>query len=248
MTEYPGISIITPVLNAESCIEVALKSVADQTYRNIEHLIIDGGSTDNTLDIVRKYHRQYEHIKVFSEEDSGIYDAMNKGIKLAKGDWLYFLGSDDRFVNDDVLLNLLDYFNSDLDIFYGNVIFAISGRVHDGEFSKEKLLKRNICHQSIFCRKSVFDKTGYFDTKYKVLADWHFNMKWINNKKLRHRYIGQNIAYYNEKGYSFNNRDLVFFEHWQKNVRRYFPFITRLRHKFNKNKTYKKIKKLLRNL
>jgi glycosyltransferase involved in cell wall biosynthesis len=225
---YPKISIIIPTVNASKTLSIAIESVIDQSYQNFELLIIDGLSTDDTIEIAKKYND--DRIKIISEKDSGIYDAMNKGIRLAKGNWIYFLGSDDRFYNKEVLDNLSSWFKSENEILYGNVVFSISGKVYDGKFTKLKLLQKNICHQAIFTRKQVFEKTGNFEIKYKALADWHLNMKWFNDRSIKHKYIGQTIAYYYEDGYSFNNQDTNFMSDWNRNVTQHFPFAIRMCH------------------
>ena len=117
MANLPKISIITPTYNSEKSIESCILSVANQTYKNIEHLIIDGQSSDNTLGIVKNYAERFSHLRVISERDNGIYDAMNKGIDLAQGEWIYFLGSDDIFYDEHVLEDLFskeDLGNCDL--------------------------------------------------------------------------------------------------------------------------------------
>lgn len=184
MDDTPLISVITPTFNTSNSIEQCLLSVANQTYKNIEHLIIDGLSSDPTLDIIKKYLAQYPHIRVYSEKDNGIYDAMNKGIKLAKGDWLYFLGSDDKFYNENVLSSVFQ--NTKINkakVIYGNVLieedagWAKNGQIYDGEFTLSKLIDKNICHQAIFFNKIVFNRCGGFNLKYNICADWDMNFK-----------------------------------------------------------------------
>ena len=103
MKKLPKISIITPTLNAGKTLEACILSVVNQTYLNKEYLIIDGLSTDGTPGMVKKYADIYPYIKWISEKDAGIYEAMNKGIDLSSGEWIYFLGADDRFYSDRVL-------------------------------------------------------------------------------------------------------------------------------------------------
>ena len=97
----PLISIITAVLNGDKTLERTIQSVIDQDYKNIEYIIIDGGSTDGTLDIIKKYDHAIDYW--MSEPDEGIYDAFNKGIQISSGEWIYFLGADDYFVDQNVL-------------------------------------------------------------------------------------------------------------------------------------------------
>ena len=154
MESDPKISIIIPTYNASKTLSVALESILEQSFNDYEILIIDGLSTDHTVELAKGY--QDERIKIISEKDSGIYDAMNKGIRLAKGEWLYFLGSDDRLFDKDVLKKVSQWFGQDYDVLYGNVVFSISQRVYDGRFSAQKLIARNICHQAIFTKKKRF--------------------------------------------------------------------------------------------
>lgn len=242
MISNPLISVITPTLNSEATIEGCLRSVANQTFKNIEHIIIDGISSDLTLDIIKKYKAEYSNIRLISERDIGIYDAMNKGIDLSNGEWLIFLGSDDTLYDENVFLSLLNFLSdSKLEVVYGNVIFKVSGEKYDGKFNRIKLIQRNICHQAILTRKRVFNKIGKFDIQYKSLADWHFNMKWFNNSKIKHKYTDRIIANYYENGYCFNNLDLKFGEDWDRNVADYFPLLTRIIYRLECGKLFGKI-------
>ena len=217
----PKITIITPTFNAESSIEECIVSVAKQSYGKKEHLIIDGLSTDRTTKIIKEYAKKYKHIKLISEKDHGIYDAMNKGIKLASGDWIYFLGSDDSIYNDRVLSNIAENMSGDLGVLYGNVIWKGNGYVYDGLFNPIKLIEKNICHQAIFVKKEVFALLGNFDTKYNSLADWAFNMKWFNNKSIKHKYINTIVAEFSMNGFSSINYDQNFFRDKEKLVETY---------------------------
>jgi len=180
----PKLSIITPVLNGEQYIAACILSVASQTYKNIEHIIVDGSSTDGTLDIVKKYAQECPHIRWVSAEDRNAYDAMNKSIGIARGDWLYFLGADDKLYNEDVIERIfLLKLTLNVKIIYGNVlvkgkcVWAKDGQVYDGPFTISHLITRSICHQAIFYHKDVFKKFGFFNTKYSVCADWDFNLR-----------------------------------------------------------------------
>lgn len=187
---------------------------------------MDGKSRDGTLAIVARYQDQ---LTCVSEPDRGIYDAMNKGIALSTGDWLYFIGSDDVLHHDRVLEEV--FTNSEnlaYDVLYGNVLFKHSGARYDGKFSSYKLLHKNICHQAVFVRKRVFDQLGTFDIRYVMLADWHFNMKWYHHPNIRHRHVDCLVAVYNEDGLSFNHPDEHFARDWEQNKRDYFPPLAKL--------------------
>jgi len=203
----PTISIITPTYNASASIEKAILCVANQSYRPIEHLIIDGLSTDDTVSIVKSYQGEFSHIRLFSNKDKGIYDAMNRGIDLNKGDWIYFLGADDLLFSDTVFSELYNegHFNRD-EVFYGNVLvvgdtsWAKDGTLYDGRFDLEKLFKNNICHQAIFYPASVIKKAGYFNRKYFIAADWEYNIRCYAVKEFFH--VDKTIAKFTGGGKS----------------------------------------------
>lgn len=222
---FPKITIITPTFNSEKDLEACILSVANQTYENKEHLIIDGLSSDGTLAIAKKYADEYSHIKWISEKDEGIYDAMNNGIDMATGEWIYFLGSDDIFYNGNVLEKVFENEENLIqDVLYGNVLWGDTGKIYDGKFSLLKLMQKNICHQAIFFKKSVFEKLGKFETKYKVLADWFLNIKWMNDESIKNKYINVVIAKYNTNGYSSKLSDERFkFDVESGDILKYFP-------------------------
>jgi glycosyltransferase involved in cell wall biosynthesis len=173
-------SIIIPTFNSAKTLKYAIESILNQKFNKFEILILDGASLDDTLKIAQSFND--DRIRVFSEKDKGIYDAMNKGIKLAKGEWIYFLGSDDLFYDDTILDNISKY-RSHSKIIYGNVLisgdagWANDGQIYDGEFSLSKLIETNICHQAIFYNKCVFETCGLFNDRYNVCADWDLNLK-----------------------------------------------------------------------
>ena len=123
----PKITIITVCYNAISTIEDTIKSVLSQTYENLEYIIIDGGSIDGTIDIIKKYEKQISYWQ--SEPDKGVYDAMNKGIKLSTGEWINFMNAGDSFYNTEVLQSLNLYFSdSQTDIIYGDTCIEINNK------------------------------------------------------------------------------------------------------------------------
>jgi glycosyltransferase involved in cell wall biosynthesis len=218
------ISIITPTLNSEKDIESCILNVANQNYKNVEHIIVDGLSTDSTLNIVKKYAKKYPHIKWISEKDSGVYEAMNKGIKIAEGEWIYFLGSDDSFYSEQVLGKISQIIKkADLDVIYGNVQWGEMEKKYDGEFSVLKLMKQNICHQSMFFKRDIFKKFGKFQTKYRVLADYVFNMQWFNDWEVKRYYASLVVAKYGTDGFSSKNQDQQFLKDREWIIKKYFP-------------------------
>ncbi|HLX54834.1 MAG TPA: glycosyltransferase family 2 protein [Aquella sp.] len=175
------ISVIIPTNNSGLTLSISIESILNQKYGDFEILIIDNNSSDNTVDIANNF--RDERISVYVENDKGIFDAMNKGIGRAKGEWIYFLGSDDKFYNDCVLLEISKYFKNQC-VVYGNVkisgntSWSTNGQIYDGPFSLEKLLNKNICHQAIFYNKLFLKENNVlFNINYRLCADWDFNLK-----------------------------------------------------------------------
>lgn len=212
------ISIIIPTYCCELTIRSCLNSVSKQTVTNFEVLLIDGGSKDSTIEIARQYKDKFQNLTIISEPDNGIYNAMNKGISLASGKWVYFLGADDEFYRHTTL----EEFNnlkglSKVDVVYGNVFSSRFNGLYDGKFTCSKLLNKNICHQAIFFRKSIFNRTGPFNEKYKAHADWDHNSKWFFSSKYKNLYVDLIFAYYGDGGFSSrgdkefaNDKDFLF--------------------------------------
>ncbi len=210
---FPKISIITVVFNAVQTLEDTIKSVLGQTYDNLEFIIVDGGSNDGTLDILKR--NDSLKITFKSEPDKGIYDAMNKGIKIAKGEWIYFLGADDTFYNETVLEKVFsDSAIDSYDLMYGNVYAHALKRVYDGEFSKDRLLFQNISHQAIFYKKKVHNKVGYYNDKYKTFADWNLNIECFFHPEIKVKYIDIIIANFAAGGLGTSQPDLPFLRNY----------------------------------
>ncbi len=180
----PILSVIIPTYNSEKTIESCLTSLIFQTYQNFEICILDGCSSDETISKAKNICSSFKNLKIISEPDQGVYDAMNKGIDIAQGDWLYFIGSDDELVDINVFTDIFK--NSTLKkygIVYGNArvlgdtSWGKTGQVYDGIFNIRKLLVKNICHQAIFYRKELFQRFGKYNLKYPVCADWEMNIR-----------------------------------------------------------------------
>ncbi|WP_291910794.1 glycosyltransferase family 2 protein [Chitinophaga sp. CB10] len=167
----PKISIITVVYNAEKLIEATIKSILSQTNTNYEMVVIDGGSTDRTVEIINQYRTSISYF--ISEKDKGIYDAMNKGIAAASGEWLFFLNAGDLFASEHVLEEVadeLDKVTTDIDMVYGDICFYDKQRayVFRQQTNQIKLNLNPICHQAIFTRRAA---QHLFDLNYKLCAD-----------------------------------------------------------------------------
>lgn len=188
----PLISIITVTYNAATTLEKTIKSVISQSFTNFEFLIIDGNSTDDTMKIVSKYSSQIATI--ISEDDKGIYDAMNKGILAAKGKYLLFLGADDVLLD----LNTLSNCNNDLspdkyDLLVGNVIYD-TGNKFMSNFGFKTLLNNTVHHQGAFYSKRLF-KNFLYDISYRLIADYELNLFiYLNRKKYKYKFINETIC------------------------------------------------------
>jgi glycosyltransferase involved in cell wall biosynthesis len=209
------LSVIIPTYNSEKTIERCLVSLFQQSYKNFEICIIDGCSTDDTLNILNKDYFHVINLRIFSSPDKGVYDAMNKGVKVANGDWLYFLGSDDEIFDENVFLDILSLeIHPKTGIIYGNVLskdktpWSEESQVYDGFFDYKKLFKQNISHQSIFYRKTLFEKFGYYESKYIVCADWEINLRFY--VRTRSIFVDRIIAIFYGDGLSSKTSDISF--------------------------------------
>ena len=175
------LSVITVTLNCVETIENTIKSVLPQKSDDIEYIIIDGGSTDGTKDIIAKYDNEITYW--VSEPDNGIYDAMNKGISIASGEWISFINGNDWYENnifDDVKKAAKNY---QVSIIYGWVNAVSNGKITgylglSHKMNIEELHFRNIyCHQGLFIKRQLFSLIGYYDTNYKIYADYDWILK-----------------------------------------------------------------------
>ncbi|MCF2491098.1 glycosyltransferase family 2 protein [Dyadobacter sp. CY347] len=210
----PLITIITVVYNAVQTLENTIKSVLDQSYLNIQYIIVDGASTDGTHLILDKYRDKLA--KVISEQDSGIYDAMNKGLTHATGDWVYFLGADDILATTDVIQEAVSRFQNPAKIYYGDTFLKNSNRVYQGEVNARKFFLCNISHQAIFYPQTVY-RSNRYDLKYKYFADHIHNLEIYAADKNTYEYIPVLVSIYNDLGRSSTsidhqyNKDIVSF-------------------------------------
>jgi glycosyltransferase involved in cell wall biosynthesis len=210
MNKDPLITVITVSLNSEKNIAATIDSVAKQSYPHVEYIIIDGGSVDGTLDIIKRNER---HISFYiSEPDDGLYHAMNKGILKATGDVLIFLNSDDRFADSEVLSDVSKTF-VDFDmphLVYGNawIEFRESSKqwIPPHNLSRMRLAIGTICHQAIFARKDLFDLTGGFSEDYKIVSDYEWLLKVVHTDGIRSKYIDRDISIMSTDGLSHTTK------------------------------------------
>lgn len=192
----PKVSIITVVLNNQKFIETCINSVISQLYKNFEYIIVDGGSTDATLDIIKGYAGKIS--KLVSEKDDGIYDAMNKGIKLASGDIIGFLNSDDMYANSLVLDSMVKAIKENRsDSCYGDLVYV--DRKDTGKvirYWKSRKHKKNLFRRgwmpaqpTFFAKKDVYERYGYFNTKLSISADYELMVRFIERYGISTSYI-----------------------------------------------------------
>lgn len=190
------ISIITAVLNREGTIEQAIRSVAGQTYAQVEHLIIDGASRDGTLEVIERH--RTSSMRVISEPDGGIYDALNKGIGLAGGDIIGVVHSDDFFTDSFVLNKVAQAFEHEqVEAVYGDLDYVAAAdperiirRWRSGSFSSTKLARGWMPpHPTLFMRSSVFSRLGVYDTSYRIAADYEAMLRYFGPGGVEPAYI-----------------------------------------------------------
>ncbi len=176
------ISVVTVCYNAVESIEETILSVLDQTYPDVEYIIIDGGSKDGTVDIIKKYANRLAYW--ITEPDKGIYDAMNKGINIATGDYINFMNAGDRFSQFNILDSFSELVSKDADVIYGDVIIK-----YKGKFLRRKPLHLNkfistqpFCHQSSFVKLQLLKKC-LFDTSLRIAADYNFFYRCYSEQK-----------------------------------------------------------------
>ncbi len=192
------ISIITAVYNNKDQIAEAIESVLNQSYTDIEYIIIDGASTDGTVEVVKSYGDKIS--KFISEPDEGIYSGLNKGIHLATGDVIGFLHSDDFYLYDQVIEEVVEVFkDKDCDGVYGNLIYVdkedtsrIVRHWESGEFKYENLKKGWMPpHPAFFVKRKIYEKYGVFDTNFKISADYNFMLKILSKQDFKACYLSQ---------------------------------------------------------
>lgn len=214
-SDKPRISLITVCYNAEGTISKALQSAREQTYHDFEHLVVDGASTDRTLDIVR----QFEDLPlvISSEPDKGIYDAMNKGVARARGDILFFLNADDRLRDAGVLARVAHAFDEDpdLDILWGDVINVFQDgertRTTHAHINPEALLYDSLCHQATFAHRHLFERHGDFDTTYPICADFDWFLRVLHGGA-RYRHLPLDVAEFTRGGMHEQDRRALYKE------------------------------------
>lgn len=194
------ISIITATYNSGATVRNTIESVLRQSYRNIEYLIVDGASKDNTMEIVKEMEPRFNgRLRYICEPDKGIYDAMNKGIKMATGDVVGILNSDDFFTSEDVIAKVVKEFDSDvsLDAIYGDIHFVKDEnlnkctRYYSSKSFRPWLLRFGFmpAHPSFYCKKEIFEKYGLYDLQYRTSSDFEMMVRLLGKYKIKTKYL-----------------------------------------------------------
>lgn len=245
------ISIITVVYNGEKFIENAIQSVINQTYKNIEYIIIDGDSKDKTVDIIKKYEHKISYW--ISEKDSGLYDAMNKGIKATKGDIIGIINSDDFYADDTVLEKVQALFekNPKTQAIYSDLVYVDADdtnkvvRYWNSDNIKSFKSGWHPAHPTFFVKRDLYEKYGLFDTSFKISADYELMLRFIEKNKILLDYLPQitvkmRIGGVSNKNISnIINANLEVLRAWKKNNLKVSTFIFFM-------KPLKKIKQLFK--
>lgn len=197
------VSIVTATYNSSKTVEDTIKSVLSQTFKDYEYIIIDGVSKDNTLDIVHQYEPQFEgRMKVYSEKDKGIYDAMNKGFQKSKGDVLMLINSDDLFARPDALELVVKEFEKypEVDCVYANLYYVsqnnIDNIVRVWKTGVQQPMKKGWlpAHPTFYVKRECYEKYGYFNLNYPLAADFELMLRFVEGHKIKLAYLPEYLV------------------------------------------------------
>ena len=195
------VSIITIVYNNQSTIADCIRSVQDQTYHKIEHIVIDGGSTDGTQKRIEPFRDKLAYY--ISEKDKGLYDALNKGIQKATGDIIGVLHSDDLFYEPETIQRIVDtYKKTNSDIVYAHGLYVERQNIDKVRriYPSKPFRKRYLIfgwvplHTTIYVRRELFSKYGLYDTRYQIAGDYEMTLRWLTNKKIKSSYLNHFVV------------------------------------------------------
>ncbi len=207
------VTIVTVCYNSEKTIEKTIKSVLSQTYDNFEYIIVDGASSDGTVELIKALTVFDKRTRFISEPEMGLYDAMNKATAMAKGDYILFMNSGDEFSDINVIKDMSGYLNSINELVYGNVIrIKPYGSILEKYHGKHKIMLlllqgKMMCHQSVFTRTDLMRQYG-FDLQYTITADYDFIMR-VKKDRRKIIYVDRNISVVdNVNGISSDKKNL----------------------------------------
>ena len=211
------LSIITINRNNATGLEKTLQSVALQTFKEFEYIIIDGASTDGSVEVIEKFESRFAQLKWVSEPDTGIYNAMNKGVRMASGDYIQFLNSADCLASEDVNERMLvalgeaDYPS----ILYGNMVkcFPDGRRLVDKSFAGQEITMLGMYtgtlnHDPTYIRRDLFAKYGFYDESLKIVSDWKWYLQAIILGNEKPYYVDMNVTLFDMSGISESNKEL----------------------------------------
>lgn len=194
------ISIITVCYNSDKTLETTIKSVIDQTYTDIEYIVVDGGSKDGTLDLIKKYEKNIS--KWVSESDKGLYDAMNKGVSMATGEVVGLINSDDLFCDNRAIEKVMNVFtnNSTLDSVYADLFYVSQNNTNNivRKWMTGEQKKFNIgwhpAHPTFYIKKDIYKKYGDFDLSYKLAADFEIMLRFLEKYHISTEYLKEPLV------------------------------------------------------
>lgn len=220
------ISIVTATYNSEATVRDTMESVLRQTYHDFEYIVVDGASTDGTLDIIHSYESRFNgKMRVISEPDQGIYDAMNKGFSMATGDVVGLLNSDDFYTSVDVLQTIAgNFLLGEMDAVYADVHYVKNDdvskcvRYYSSAIFRRPLMRFGLmpAHPSFYCRRSVYERYGCFDTSYRIASDFENLLRLIFIHRIKTKYIKKDFVTMRTGGAStagIGSRKLIMKEH-----------------------------------
>lgn len=211
------LTVVTINRNNAVGLEKTMRSVASQTFKEFEYVVIDGASTDGSVEVIKKMETEFAHLKWVSEPDKGIYNAMNKGLRMASGDYIQILNSADCLASEDVMERMLDALekNGNPSILYGNMIkcFTDGRMLVDKGFAGEEitfmgLFTGTLNHDPTFIRRDLFDKYGYYDENLKIVSDWKWYLQAIILGGEKPQYVDMDVTLFDMTGISETNKEL----------------------------------------
>ena len=221
------LSIITINRNNAAGLEKTLQSIANQNYKEFEYIVVDGASTDNSVEVIQQYEQRFAHLKWVSEPDSGIYNAMNKGIQMATGEYIQILNSADCLANESVvecMLNAVDE-NGHPSILYGNMIkcFEDGRRLTDKCFAGQDITMlgmyvATLNHDPAYIRRDLFERYGYYDEQLKIVSDWKWYLQAIILGGEKPQYVDLDVTLFDMAGISENANSKALIQQERKQV------------------------------
>ncbi len=248
-------SIITVSFNSSLTIKDTFESVLNQTYKDIEYIVVDGNSIDNTISIIKEYEPLFEgRMKWISEPDKGLYDAMNKGFQLAKGDIIGIINSDDLFCDKDAIKNVVEEFinKRDIDAVYADLYYVSQDNTDKIKRKWKSGIQKTFntgwhpAHPTLYVKRVIYEKYGYFDLTYKLAADFELMLRFFDKFKIKASYLQKSLVKMRLGGTTNKNLNNIFKQNieciraFKKNEIQVIAFIYPILRLFPKIKQFKK--------